>query len=214
MNFHVKLNRRTLLVSVLATFATAISKPLFAQNKFRYIPTQYIATLASAEEKSGTGAEKWGLWRVDPGPIGVWLRFYQFLQKAGNIAPAGWRFDIDDWWLDENGLIMKAPEFPIPPGQYYVTNGEDNISKLTVEKPDPDGKQAWSLSDGKSISDITHGPCRSARYTPKNGSRTCSPKNANRDVFPLKPGEHPPYVEGCNRKNYAVLIVFALPNES
>ena len=109
---------------------------------------------------------------------------------------------------------MKAPDFPLPAGKYYVTNGEDNIALLTVEEPDSDGKQAWSLSDDKSIADVTHGPCRSARYTPKNGSKSCSPKNANRNVFPLKPGEEPPYVEGCNRKKYAVLIVFALPNES
>ena len=84
---------------------------MFAQTKIRRIQTQYIAALAAEGSTSGTGAETWGLWKVDPGPIGVWLRFYQTLQKAGNIAPAGWRFDIDDWWLDENGLIMKAPEF-------------------------------------------------------------------------------------------------------
>ena len=106
---------------------------------------------------------------------------------------------------------MKAPEFPMPAGEFYVTNGEENISLLTVEKPDEEGKQAWSLSDGKTIAEVTHGPCRSARYTPKESSGTCSPKNANRMVFPLKPGEAPPYVQGCNRKNYAVLIVFALP---
>ena len=72
----------------------------------------------------------------------MWLRFYQALQKAGNIALSGWRFDIDDWWLDENGLIMKAPEFPIPARQYYVTSGEGNICLLTVEEADAEGKQA------------------------------------------------------------------------
>ena len=55
------------------------------------------------------------------------------------MAPAGWRFDIDDWWLDENGLIMKAPEFPIPAGQYFVTNGEEHFSLLTIEDPDAEG---------------------------------------------------------------------------
>jgi len=40
---------------------------------------------------------------------------------------------------------MKAPEFPIPAGQYYVTNGEENISLLTVEEADAGGKHAWSL---------------------------------------------------------------------
>lgn len=119
---------------------------MFAQTKIRRIQTQYIAVLALQGATSGTGAETWGLWKVDQGPIGVWLRFYQALPKAGNIAPSGWRFDIDDWWLDENGLIMKAPEFPIPAGQYYVTNGEENISLLTVKEADGEGNQAWSSS--------------------------------------------------------------------
>lgn len=209
-----RLTRRQWLVSSLGLMATALSSPLFAQTQIRRIAPQYIATLAPSGATSGTGAETWGLWRVDPGPIGVWLRFYQLLQKAGNLAPAGWRFDIDDWWLDENGLIMKAPEFPMPAGNYYVTNGEDHISLLTVEKPDANGEQAWSLSDEKTIGNVTHGPCRSARYTPEGNSATCSPANANRDAFPLKLGEIPPPVDGCNRKQYAVLIVFGLPIES
>lgn len=206
--------RRQWLVSALGLFATTITSPLLAQSKIRRIRTQYIATLAPSGAKSGTGAETWGLWRVDPGPIGVWLRFYQTLQKAGNIAPSGWHFDIDDWWLDENGLIMKTPEFPMPAGKYYVTNGEEHISLLTVEKPNGDGKQSWSLSDDKTIANVTHGPCRSARYTPEGETGTCSPKDADRAVFPLKPGQAPPPVIGCSRKQYGVLIVFGLPIES
>ena len=209
-----KLSRRQWLVSSLGVLVTAIASPLLAQTKVRRVQPQYIASLALGSATSGTGAETWGLWSVDPGPIGVWLRFYQLLQKAGNIAPSGWRFDIDDWWLDENGLIMKAPQFPIPARKYYVTNGEEHISLLTVEQPDSDGKQAWSLSDGKTIADVTHGPCRSARYTPEGDSGTCSPANANRDAFPLKPGEAPPPVLGCNRDQYSVLIVFGFPVES
>mgnify|MGYP001159927631 FL=1 len=210
----LNLTRRQWLTSAFALFLTSITSPMFSQTKIRRIQTQYIATIAPAGATSGTGAETWGIWTVDPGPIGVWLRFYQRLQKAGNIAPSGWRFDIDDWWLDENGLIMKAPEFPIPAGQYYVTNGEENISLLTVEQPDAEGRQAWSLSDDKTIEDVTHGPCRSARYTPEAGSGSCSPKDANRAAFPLKPGEAPPLVRGCDRKQYAVLIIFGLPIES
>jgi len=98
-------------------------------------------------------------------------------------------------------------------GKYYVTNGEEHISLLTVEKPDVDGIQAWSLSDGKNIANVTHGPCRSARYTPEGVTGTCSPKDADRKVFPLKPGESPPPVTGCIRDEYAVLIIFALPVE-
>ena len=214
MKHPFNITRRQWLVSTLGLFVSAITPSLFAQTKVRRIPLQYIATLAPEDAKSGTGAETWGLWDIDPGPIGVWLRFYQALQKAGNITPSGWRFDIDDWWLDENGLIMKAPKFPMPAGKYYVTNGEEHISLLSVEKPDADGKQAWSLSDDKTIANVTHGPCRSARYTPEGVSGTCSPKDADRTVFPLKPGEAPPPVNGCNREKYAVLIVFALPVES
>tara|TARA_B100000686_G_C16532459_1_gene833058 strand:+ start:203 stop:898 length:696 start_codon:yes stop_codon:yes gene_type:complete len=208
-----KFTRRQWLAAAFGFLGAVISRPLLAQTKIRRIPIQYIAALAPEGATSGTGAETWGLWKVDPGPIGVWLRLYQALQKAGNIAPAGWRFDIDDWWLDENGLIMKAPEFPIPAGQYYVTNGEENISLLAVEEPDAEGKRAWTLTDGKTIGDVTHGPCRSARYTPEGESGTCSPEYADRSAFPLKPGEAPPLVSGCNRKSYAVLIVFGVASE-
>jgi hypothetical protein len=215
MKHPFQLTRRQWLGSALGFVATALASPIFAQTKFKRVQTQYIASLALEGETSGTGAESWGIWTVDPGPIGVWLRFYQALHKAGNIAPAGWRFDIDDWWLDENGLIMKAPNFPIPAGEYLVTNGEENIAILNVEKASTDGKQAWSLSDDKSISDVTHGPCRSARYTPEiDTSGSCSPVDADRSVFPLKPGEAPPPVRGCDRQNYAVLIVVGLPVES
>ena len=205
------INRRKCITFFASAFTFSAVKPLTAQTKYKRIRTQYIAALAPSEATSGTGAETWGLWRIDPGPIGVWLRFYKLLQKAGNIAPAGWRFNINDWWLDENGLIMKAPEFPMPSGKYYVTNGEEHISLLTVDPPDSKGKQTWSLSDGKTIADVTHGPCRSTRYTPENGLGTCSPVNANQNVFPLMPGEDPPPVQGCKRKKYAVLIVFGNP---
>ena len=213
MTLSTRFTRRQWLATAFGALVSTIGSPLFAQTKVRRIQTQYIAALASEGATSGSGAETWGIWKVDPGPIGVWLRFYQALQKAGNIAPAGWRFDIDDWWLDENGLIMKAPEFPIPAGQYYVTNGEEHVSLLTVESPDSKGKQAWSLSDGKTISNVTHGPCRSARYTPTGVSKTCSPKYVDLSAFPLKPGEAPPQVNGCDRKSYSVLIVFGIPAE-
>ena len=214
MTLSTSFTRRQWLTTAFGALVSTIGSPLFAQTKVRRIQTQYIAALASEGATSGSGAETWGIWKVDPGPIGVWLRFYQALQKAGNIAPAGWRFDIDDWWLDENGLIMKAPEFPIPAGQYYVTNGEEHVSLLTVESPDSKGKQAWSLSDGKTISNVTHGPCRSARYTPTGVSETCSPKYVDLSAFPLKPGEAPPQVNGCDKKSYSVLIVFGIPAET
>lgn len=102
----------------------------------------------------------------------------------------------------------------MPAGEYHVTTGEELISLLTVEEPDLEGKQAWSLSDDKTIANVTHGPCRSARYNTESATGTCSPADADRDVFPLKPGESPPPISGCNRQNYAVLIVFGVPAES
>ena len=128
MKANLNFNRRQWLAATFGFLATSIASPILAQTRIRRIRTQYIAALGAEGATSGTGAETWGLWKEDPGPIGVWLRLYQTLQKAGNLAPAGWRFDIDDWWLDENGLIMKAPEFPIPAGQYFVTNGEEHFS--------------------------------------------------------------------------------------
>ncbi len=209
---NTKLTRRGWLKAI-ASLSVVFSLPAFA-GKFRRIPYQYIAVLAPEGATSGTGAETWGLWRNDPGPIGVWLKQYKAFKKEGGIGPTGWQFDIDDWWLDENGLIMKAPEFPMPAGQYLVTNGEENISLLTVKSPDTQGKQSWYLDSGKTIADVTHGPCRSARYTPESATGTCTPDKAAQSVFPLAPGESPPSVTGCNKKDYAVLIVFALPVES
>jgi hypothetical protein len=89
--------------------------PVMAQGRYTRIPTQYIAALGDPGSKSGSGAEAWGLWTVDPGPRGVRLRNYGALKAAGGLAPAKWRFDDSDWWLEENGSIMEQPSFPIPP---------------------------------------------------------------------------------------------------
>ena len=89
--------RRQWISSVLGILVASITSPVLSQTKIRRIQTQYIATLAPAGATSGIDAETWGIWTVDPGPIGVWLRFYQTLRKAGNIAPSGWRFNVDDW---------------------------------------------------------------------------------------------------------------------
>lgn len=204
-------NRREWIAAMGAALFATRGGPVSAAAKFRRVRPQYIASLAGPGETSGNGAQEWGLWRIDPGPIGVWLRLYGKLRDLNFIGPSGWRFDLDDWWLDENGLIMKAPEFPIPAGQYLVTNGESNVSVLTVEEPDAAGGQAWALSHDKTIADVTHGPCRSARYTPAGASGTCSPEDADQSVFPLVPGASPPDVAGCEKVDYAVLIIIGLP---
>ena len=78
--------------------------------KFQRVQTQFIAALGDPGASSGRGAETWGLWREDPGPRGVRLRGgYDKLVGAAGRAPAGWKFDDSDWWLEEHGLIMEAP---------------------------------------------------------------------------------------------------------
>ena len=155
MNPLKTLTRRQWLSGALALAGLSMAGPAHAKTYFRRIPLMYIAALGPENARSGNNAQTWGLWRRDPGPIGVWLRLYQTLRKAGNIAPAGWRFDIDDWWLDENGLIMKAPDFPMPAGRFLVTNGEEHIAILTVHQPDADGNQAWELGSDKTLANVT-----------------------------------------------------------
>ncbi|HEY7532116.1 MAG TPA: hypothetical protein VH681_04945, partial [Nitrospiraceae bacterium] len=75
------------------------------ETKFRRISTQFIAALGDPGATSGSGAQSWGLWPLDPGPRGVELKNYQRLKDAGGVAPARWKFDGTDWWLEEHGLI-------------------------------------------------------------------------------------------------------------
>jgi hypothetical protein len=211
------LNRRRLLgTAVAASAATAITAPhaLFAQQTdgipFRRVPVQYIAALAEPDSRSGDNARQWGLWRLDPGPRGVQLDAYPRLQSSQGKAPAGWQFDNRDWWLEEHGLIMEAPEFPMPPGHYLVTGGREKAATLTVQKPDSQGRQAWTLDNEANIYDVTHLRCRSGRYTPETAGASCSPAQASQSDFPVSPGAVMPDVPGCARQDYAVLIVYAV----
>mmetsp|Transcript_22708 Transcript_22708/g.49396 ORF Transcript_22708/g.49396 Transcript_22708/m.49396 type:complete len:284 (-) Transcript_22708:1945-2796(-) len=171
--------------------------------------TQFIAALGDPTASEGTIAEggQWGIWPVDPGPRGVWLRDYKsdILESgAGKYrAPAGWTFDPDNWWVEEHGLIMEAPDFPLKEGQYLVTGGRMVTTTLTVEK---DGR--WKLDEG-SLYDVTHLPCRSARYQPLAGGDEGlgSPTSANPKDFPVTPGAIMPSVPGTNKQDYAVLFV-------
>ena len=96
-------------------------------NDFKPCKTMYIAALGDPQASSGMGAEEWGLWRVDPGPPGVYLNdFSEQLEKTGGVAPAGWQLDEDDWWVEEYGRIMDKPEFPIPCGKYIVTGQRED----------------------------------------------------------------------------------------
>jgi len=183
-------------------------------SKFTRVAPQYIAALAEPNATSGTGAESWGLWRVDPGPRGVPLSSYERLKEVGGVAPAHWTFDGRDWWLEEHGLIMEKPAFPLHAGKYVVTGDRETTAVLTVHPPDKDGHQRWELSDSAKLYDVTHLACRSARYTPANGQNSCSPANAPRSAFRVAPGRPMPPVEGCNKQDYAVLIVIGVAPEN
>jgi hypothetical protein len=143
-----------------------------------------------------------GIWRVDPGPRGVRLNNYAALEANGGVARAGWKFDKNDWWMEEHGLIMEAPEFPMPAGMYRVTGGRETTATLTIGA---DG--SWALDEGAKLYDVTHLPCRSARYTPDGDG---SPATARQSDFPVTPGGAMPAVPGTSKRDYAVLFVTAI----
>jgi hypothetical protein len=191
--------RRAIIGSTLLATTQFLFSSFFAPSGFTRIPTQFIAALGSPEATSGSNANDWGLWREDPGPRGVLLKDYdELLAKTNGYAPDGWVFNKDDWWLEEHGIIMPPPEFPVPPGRYLVTGGRLVTSPLTIHD---DG--SWNLDKG-SLYDVTHLPCRSARYTPTNNG---SPATAKWDDFPVLPGAKMPLVQGCEQQDYAVLFV-------
>ena len=209
--------RRALLAMGLLMMMVALGQSAHAQGKdqtkIKRIPTQYIAALGDPGANSGSGAQSWGLWRVDPGPRGVRLGRYEQLKAAGGIAPAQWKFDSTDWWVEEHGLIMERPVFPVPSGKYLVTGDREVTTVLTIHPRDKDGNQRWELGDGAKLYDVTHLACRSARYTPVT-SNSCSPAKAPKTAFPVAPGALMPPVEGCNKQDYAVLIVIGVAVEN
>ena len=195
-----------LLASVLMVAAIGAR----AEPQMKRIATQYIAALGDKTATSGDDAATWGLWAVDPGPRGVFMDSYAKLVADGGKAPEGWRFDPQAWWIEEHGLIMETPAFPIPAGRYVVTGGRQVTSVLTVDAPDAGGKQHWSLADGASIYDVTHIHCRAAVYTPVKAGASCTPDKTPMSAFPMSPGLAMPSVEGCAKKDYQVLIVIGM----
>jgi hypothetical protein len=165
--------------------------------------------LGGPDARSGNDAQTWGLWRQDPGPRGVPLQEYEQLKASGGVAPSKWTFDDKAWWLEEHGLIMEQPEFPLPPGRYMVTGGRAVTTVLTVDAMGKDGTQHWALDDA-TVYDVTHLRCRSALYTPNANTGSCSPAKAQTAAFPVRPGAPMPPVEGCNKQDYSVFIVVAV----
>lgn len=197
------MQRRTFLSGLAVS---TLAAPAYARTMFGRGEIQYIAALAGAGETSGTNAERWGLWVKDPGPRGVWLSLHPALAATG-MAPAGWSYDPAEWWLEEHGLIMEKPQFPLSPGEYVVTGGRQVTTLLTIAAPDASGAQGWRLDDGATIGDVTHLSCRAAVYTAKSADAPCTPANAPAQRFPLTPGDDLPSVSGCTMQDYAVLFV-------
>jgi hypothetical protein len=200
-----------LLVLLLLSAQTVYASDT-GETSFRSVRTQFIAALGDPGASSGSGAQSWGLWRKDPGPRGVRLHNYeQQLVTSGGVAPARWKFDGADWWLEENGLIMEQPEFSLPPGKYIVTGDREAVAMLVIHPLDDQGEQRWELDNGATLYDVTHLPCRSARYTPAAGAdvSACSPARAQSSEFPVTPGAPMPAVEGCHKQDYAVLFIIA-----
>jgi hypothetical protein len=194
--------------------AAGLQPPVHASgvdlSKFRRIEPQFIAALGDPGATSGNGAQSWGFWNQDPGPRACKLDHYPKL-KADGVAPAQWKFDAEDWWLEEHGLIMEKPSFPLAPGQYLVTGDREVTTVLTIHPKDKNGNQRWELANGATLNDVTHLGCRSARYTPATAKNSCSPANVATTGFPVNPGAAMPVVNGCHKQDYTVLIVVGLP---
>jgi hypothetical protein len=173
----------------------------------RISPLQFIAALGDPNAQTGKGAQDWGLWRVDPGPRGVYLLDYdKFIKAKGGRTRAGWVFNEEDFWIEEYGRIMEPPDFPMPPGRYWVTGGRQAASILTID----DSKDEWKLDGGVTLYDVTHLPCRAARYKP-NQIRQGSPASmAELSDFPVQPGVTMPAFKGCTKQDYAVLFVIGV----
>lgn len=219
MNIHHPVVGTLFLAASLFTAGRASGEDL---TKFKRIEPQFIAALGDPSATSGNGAQAWGLWDKDPGPRGCKLDLYPEL-KATGLAPAQWKFDAADWWLEEHGLIMEKPTFPLAAGKYLVTGDRETTTVLTVHPKDKNGNQRWELADRATLNDVTHLGCRSARYTPatskatankttaKTAANECSPANAPTKGFPVNAGGAMPAVNGCNKQDYTVLIVVGLP---
>jgi len=186
--------RRALLASTLTAVTyniATVGLPAYAARSNGYekvSPLQFIAATGDPDASSGSGADSWGIWKTDPGPLGLPMRAY----KAGNTKP--W-LDESDFFLDENAIIMPPPQYPLPAGKYLVTGARTTTTGLTIDK-----EGNWKLDEGKLL-DVTHQPCRAARYT--NGS----PNSVKGDGFHISPGGIMPDVQGTKKQIYSVVFI-------
>ncbi|MFT5503715.1 MAG: hypothetical protein ACI845_000022 [Gammaproteobacteria bacterium] len=212
MNTLIQTSFNLFILCLLGTI-TSVQASTSSDTKFKYIPTQFIAVLGDPHASAGGGAETWGFWPVDPGPRGVGLKDYDQLVEDNGIAHSNWKLDQNDWWLDENGILMENPKFPISPGKYVVTGDRKVMSVLTIHSEDDTGDRRWELDYGATLYDVTHLPCRSARYSPIDVQNSCLPGSAKIGDFPVSPGENMPVVKGCSKLDYAVLFIIGVAVE-
>src|SRR6266446_368559 len=89
------MNSRACFATALFVMMAALGPSVHAagggQVKFKRIPTQFIAALGNPGASSGSGAQLWGLWPLDPGPRGVRLSSFEKLEEAGGVAPSHWK---------------------------------------------------------------------------------------------------------------------------
>ncbi len=201
----MNINRRKFGVAMMAAMIAPSS--LKAASNFIPVPTQFLAALADPTANKGTGAETWGLWTIDPGPRGVRLNQFEQLKANDNVAPAGWQYNPQSWWLEEHGLIMEQPAPSVPAGRYLVTGDRTVQTVLTIYPKDANGKQNWELADGATLYDVTHLRCRAARYTASAGSKACTPGMVDANRFPVPPGDKMPMISGCDAQDYSVLFI-------
>ena len=106
-------------------------------------------------------------------------------------------------------MILKY----ISPGSHHLTN----ISSMPLCHEMQSGGvpsfcaqvQKWSLGDNAKLYDVTHLPCRSARYTPESPGG-CIPSNELEVQFPVSPGDTMPPQPGCKKVDYAVLFILGV----
>jgi hypothetical protein len=116
--------RRNLMINgaaaALAAVTAVAATNLYTQTVYtpvgfkRFSNIQFIAATGDPDSNQGVigngPLEQWGVWNKDPGPRGVYLRDYKAVleQSDVHVAPAGWKFDKNDWWLEEHGTLRAS----------------------------------------------------------------------------------------------------------
>jgi hypothetical protein len=127
-------DRRNLVINAAAAALSLVTagaaNNLYTQTVYtpagfqRFSNTKFIAATGDPHANQGrigtAQEEQWGVWNQDPGPRGVFLRDYPTLllkqtkqtssstsdSTNDSVAPAGWKFDKNDWWLEEHGTYI------------------------------------------------------------------------------------------------------------